>query len=257
MKERVGKSVSNRRFLDYLYNMQLFQTLTHSLRASSIEQYRQIIKTGSIDHTETQENDLQEISEVQEFLEELRKKQVVMDSDPESETEYLRMKNEYFTGLKANLNPLYSQTVANQLMVLHDVFIERSTTQKMLEKSTLLPRSTISELLSVFVEIGVLRVTKREGSRIKLYQPAISFTDFMLSYSERLGMQMVTAKATLSEFIATTRKLSSKSSEARYFLELLESFLKAYSYTEEFTKTFKVRMVTKLMQAHNRGFVFI
>ena len=143
------------------------------------------------------------------------------------------------------------------MMVLHDVFLERSTTQEMIEKSTLLPRSTISELLSQLVKLGVIKVTKKDGTRIKLYQPAISFTDYMLSYNERLGYQMVTAKAKLSKFISATRKISPKSQEVKKFHDVLEIFLKAYSFTEDFTKGFKAKMVTRLKQSYDNGFVFI
>ncbi len=257
IKERVGNNKSLRRFLDYLYNMQLYTTLIHSLRASSIRQYRSIVQPDSNGDTESQDNDVLEIFEVENFLEELRKNQPDLESVADSEPKYLQMKNDYFSALKANLNPLYSQTIANQIMVLHDVFIDQVTTQVQIEKSTLLPRSTISELLSEFVRMGVIRVTKREGTKIKLYQPAISFTDFMLGYSNRLGRQMITAKENLSEFILATRKVSTHNTDTKFLINILESFLQAYSFTEEFTKNFKARMVTRLKQACDSGFVLI
>ncbi|MCK5239156.1 MAG: hypothetical protein KAR33_06390 [Candidatus Thorarchaeota archaeon] len=260
VKERTGEGTAVRRFIDYLFNMQLYLTLIHSLRSSSIEQFRKLLKTDfthGTDAQDTQDSGILKKSEIEEFLEELRTNTTTSKSEEEPVSEYLLLKNEYFSGMKANLNPLYSQTIANQMMVLHDVFLERSTTQEMIEKSTLLPRSTISELLSQFVKLGVIKVTKKDGTRIKLYQPAISFTDFMLSYSERLAQKMIGAKAKLSKFISATRKISPKSQEVKKFQDVLESFLKAYLFTEDFTKGFKAKMVTRLKQSYDHGFVFI
>ena len=257
VKEQTSKSKAVRRFIDYLFNMQLYLTLIHSLRSSSIEQFRKRLKTDSTNGGEVHGNTILKQSEIEIFLEEIRTNTPTSHSEVEVDSEYLLLKNEYFSGMKANLNPLYSQTIANQMMVLHDVFLERSTTQEMIEKSTLLPRSTISELLSQLVKLGVIKVTKKDGTRIKLYQPAISFTDYMLSYSERLGYQMVTAKAKLSKFISATRKISPKSQEVKKFHDVLEIFLKAYSFTEDFTKGFKAKTVTRLKQSYDNGFVFI
>jgi hypothetical protein len=127
----------------------------------------------------------------------------------------------------------------------------------MIEQSTLLPRSTISELLTQFVELGVIKVTQKEGSRIKQYQPAISFADLMLSYGGRLLDQAVAGKAQLSKYISATRKIRPRSKEVRRFLDVLNSLVKAYEFTHRFTKGFKAKMATRLKAEYDRGFVFI
>lgn len=246
-----------RRFLEYLSNMQLYLNLIHTLRASSIKLYEVMLETGSAKDLEFQEADTLEEPLIDEFLQELRSSQMNTELDEEPSREYLILKNDYFSGMKANLNPLYSQTIANQMMVLHDVFLEDLTTQEMIEKSTLLPRSTISELLTQFVMLGVIEVTKKEGSRIKQYRPVISFTDLMLSYSERLLKQAIAGKSQLSEYISATRKIRPVSKESKKFLDVLNSFVKAYTFTHRFTTSFKAKMVTKLKEEYERGFVFI
>ncbi|MHA2323267.1 MAG: hypothetical protein ACXACG_16675 [Candidatus Thorarchaeota archaeon] len=255
--EKPIESESVQRFLDYLKNMRLYLNLIQELRASSIKIYEGLMKTGSFEDVDLQDDDTLEESLVEDFLQELRTTTMNPQLDEEPPKVYLRLKNDYYTGMKTNLNPLYSQTVANQMMVLHDVFIEGKTTQEMIENSTLLPRSTISELLSHFVKLGVIKITKEEGSRIKLYQPAISFTDLMLSYSQRLMNQASAGTAQLSEYLAATRKIRPMSMEEKKFLDVLKSFLKAYSFTHGFTVSFKAKIVTKLKKECNQGFVFI
>jgi DNA-binding transcriptional regulator GbsR (MarR family) len=254
---KTQESSAIKRFFDYLNNMQLYLNLIHSLRASSIKLYEGAVETGCIEELDYQERDTLEDPLIEEFLQDLRSKPIISELEEEPLREYLVLKNDYFSGMKANLNPLYSQTIANQMMVLHDVFLENLTTQEMIEKSTLLPRSTISELLTQFVKLGVIEVTKKEGSRIKHYRPIISFTDLMLSYSERLLKQVIAGKSQLSEYISATRKIRPTSKESKKFLDVLNSFVKAYTFTHRFTMSFKAKMVTRLKEEYDRGFVFI
>ncbi|MFW9845329.1 MAG: hypothetical protein ACFFD6_01165 [Candidatus Thorarchaeota archaeon] len=251
------ESESVQRFLDYLINMRLYLNVIHELRASSIALYEDLMNTGSFDDLDFNDDDALEESLVEDFLQELRAITMNSELDEEPPNSYLRLKIEYYTGMKTNLNPLYSQAIANQMMVLHDVFIEGKTTQEVVENSTLLPRSTISELLSQFVKLGVIKVSKGEGSRIKVYQPAISFTDLMLSYSERLSNQAIAGISQLSQYITETRKMLPTSKDARKFLDVLNSLLKAYTFTHRFTQSFKAKMVTRLKAEYDRGFVFI
>jgi DNA-binding transcriptional regulator GbsR (MarR family) len=254
---KTDESAAIRRFSDYLNNMQLYLSLIHSFRASSIKLYEGVAETGSVEDLDYQEKGTLEKPLIEEFLLELRSKPMSSKLDNEPLKEYLILKNDYFSGMKANLNPLYSQTIANQMMVLHDVFIEGLTTQKMIEESTLLPRSTISELLTQFVKFGVIEVTKKEGSRIKLYRPLISFTDLMLSFSERLLKQAVAGKSQLSKYISVSGKIRPVSKETKKFLTVLNSFVKAYSFTHRFTLSFKAKIVTRLKEEYDRGFTFI
>jgi DNA-binding transcriptional regulator GbsR (MarR family) len=256
-KEKAAEKAAIRRFLDYLENMKLYLTLIQSLRASSIELYKSVMETGSIEDLDFQEAGILEEPLIEEFLQVLRTTSMKPELYEKPLKAYILLKNEYYTRMKANLNPLYSQTIANQMMVLHDVFVEGVTTQEMIEKSTLLPRSTISELLAQFVKLGVVEVTRKEGSRIKQYRPAISFTDLMLSYSERLLKQTIAGKSQLSKYISATRKIRPVSKEAKKFIGVLNSFVKAYAFTHRFTMSFKAKMVTRLKEEYDRGFVFI
>lgn len=257
VKEKASNNSAITRFFNYLRSMKLFLTLIHTLRAKSIEQYEHVLKGASIEDVDFHENNNLEKSVIEDFLQELRTTAVKPDLDEAPKTDYLLLKNLYFTGIKANLNPLYSQTIANQMMVLHDVFLEGQTTQGLIEKSTLLPRSTISELLSQFESLGVIRVSMKEGTRIKLYRPAISFTDFMFSQSDRLVRDTITGIAQLIKFVSSARKIRSTAKETEKFLDVLSSFEKAYTFTLEVAKRFKATMVAKLKDEYDRGFVFI
>jgi DNA-binding transcriptional regulator GbsR (MarR family) len=257
VEENSHKNAAIQRFLVYLENMKLYLGLVHSLRASSIEIYEGVMQSESIDDLDLHDDDTLEDSLVEEFLQLQRMKVEKFELDEDPAEEYLLLKNQYYTGMKANLNPLYSQTAANQMMVVHEVFLEGVTTQEMIGHATLLPRSTISELLAQFVKLGIIEVTKKEASRIKLYRPEISFTDLMLSYSERLSRDAIAGKSQLSEFISATRKTRSRSKEATKFLDVLNNFVKAYEFTHRFTMRFKVKMVTRLKEEYDRGFVFI
>ena len=64
----------------------------------------------------------------------------------------------------------------------------------------LLPRSTISEVLAQSVKIGIVGVTKKQGLRIKLYQPAISFTDLMLGNYDLVARHISEVMPRLSDY---------------------------------------------------------
>ncbi|MHA2462876.1 MAG: hypothetical protein ACXAEJ_16745 [Candidatus Thorarchaeota archaeon] len=195
-----------------------------------------------------------------DFLENLRLESIETDVGhtfkDEELREYLSLKNEYFTNIKVNLNPLYSQVVANQMLVLHDVFLDGYKTQEQIEESTLLPRSTISEILAQSVKRNIVKVTKKEGSRTKFYQPAISFVDLMLGNFDQLAKHISIVMPRLSEFISMTHKITPRSKKTRKFLEVLRNIKKAYSFTREFSKSMKVEMVIRLKEELERGFVF-
>ena len=254
---KTDESAAIRRLLDYLNNMKLYLSLIHSLRASSIKLFEGVVETGSVEDLDYHEKDTLEEAQIEEFLREMRSKPMTPKLYDEPPKDYLKLKNDYFSGMKTNLNPLYSQTIANQMMVLHDVFLEGLTTQERIEQSTLLPRSTISELLTQFVDLGVIEVIKEDGSRTKHYRPFISFTDLMLSYSERLLVQADAGMSQLSKYISATREIRPLYEEEKKFLDVLNSFMNAYAFTYRFTQSFKAKMVTRLKEEYDRGFVFI
>lgn len=142
-------------------------------------------------------------------------------------------------------------------MVVHNVLLDGCTTQKRIEKATLLPRSAISEVLAQSVKRGIIKVTKKEGSRTKLYQPTISFAELMLGNVDRLAEYESTMMIRISEFISMTKKTRSESGETKRFLDFLNILLKAYSFAQRLTKELKVKLVLKLKEEYDRGFDFI
>ena len=192
-----------------------------------------------------------------DFLIELSKKSIDTESfRDESLIDSLQLKIEYFTGIKATLNPLYSQALANQLIVMHNVLLEGSTTQEWIEKSTLLPRSTISEVLTQLVKRGVIKVAKKDRSKTKLYHSTVSFSELMLASIDRVIEYESTVRKHLSDFIAMTRKIHPVSKETKRFLEFLRNLKKAYTFAQKFSKNMKVEFVVRLKNEFDRGFVF-
>ncbi len=264
MRTRIeGKSVTNpayKRFFDYLNNMHLYLSLIHSLRKTSVEAFNAFIDAESFDDLHLHELSVLEKGELADFLDYLKGVSIKSDLsclDKRTLKEYLLLRNEYFTGIKANLNPLYSQSVANQTMVLHCVLIEGSITQEQIEESTLLPRSTISEILTPIVKIGLIKVSKKTGSRIKWYSPTMSFAELMLSYFDVIGNQVSEAKPHISNFASRVRKLRSRSRNVKKVIEVLEKFEMAYLFTLKLSESLKVEMVQRLKNAYDDGFEFI
>lgn len=260
VEEKSNKNSALTRFLDYLRNLELYFKLVYELRNTGIAKFEQALEIESFENMDLQNTITLQKGIHAEFLSNLRSaSHDDADSAYEDDVplEYLQSKNDYYSSLKTNLNPLYSQSVVNQMIVVHDVFLERGVTQERIEKSTLLPRSTISEVLTRFVKIGIIKVTKKEGSRIKLYQPAISFTDLMLGNYDQLSRHISEVMPRLSGFIIMVKKTRSKSQTTKKFLEILNNLEKAYTFTRDFSNSMKVDMVKRLKEEYDRGFVFI
>ncbi|MHA2286990.1 MAG: hypothetical protein ACXABZ_14085 [Candidatus Thorarchaeota archaeon] len=257
VRKKATKNPALKRLGTYLENMKQYLNLVHELRTHGIEQFEKVLEAGSFDSVNLQNAKLLEKGVLADFLENLRLESIETDVGhtfkDEELREYLSLKNEYFTNIKVNLNPLYSQVVANQMLVLHDVFLDGYKTQEQIEESTLLPRSTISEILAQSVKRNIVKVTKKEGSRTKFYQPAISFVDLMLGNFDQLAKHISIVMPRLSEFISMTHKITPRSKKTRKFLEVLRNIKKAYSFT---SKSMKVEMVIRLKEELDRGFVF-
>jgi len=251
MSDKVGRSIAFKRFSDYLNNLRLYLRLIDEVRNRGIEEFKQVLDTG----LDQEDIKAKKSPEYTAFLEVLRS--ISYEPTNDKSKAYLEFKNEFFTSVKTNLNPLFSQAVANQMIVIHSVFLEGCITQEQLENSTPLPRSTISEVLSNSVKAGVIKVSKREGSRIKLYQPAISFADFILGNYDLVDRQIDQIFPRLLEFIQRTRKLRPKTKQAKQFLDILSNIKRAYSFTQQFTRRMKVETVRKLKEEFDQGFVFI
>jgi DNA-binding transcriptional regulator GbsR (MarR family) len=250
-----------KRFQLYLRNLLLYLNLIHKLRTESAAKFENALKKGSLDGINLQDLSILESGKLADFIVQLREasKQngtVSPNEDPRPQ-EYLSLKHEYFSQIKSNLNPLYSQTLANNFIIIHDIIIEGCTTQEKIERSTLLPRSTISEVLTNVVDRGVLKVTKQKGSRIKYYELAIPFSDLMLSYFDRAANYILTVRNRLSEFAEEVRKLRSESIESKKFLGFLENLERAYSFSFAFSLNMKVNIIKRLKDEYDSGFVFI
>ncbi len=261
VESKVGQNSTYQRFLLYLRNLLLYLNLIHELRTENAEHFENALNKGYIDEFNLQDLSVLESGKLADFIVRLREaskqKGKVSSRENSGSQEYLSMKREYFSQIKSSLNPLYSQALANNFMIIHDVIIEGRTTQKQIERSTRLPRSTISEVLTQIVHRGVLKVTKKKGSRIKYYELAIPFSDLMLGYFDRGANYILTVRNRLSEFVEEVRKIRSKSTESKKFLGFLENLEKAYSFSLAFSLNMKVNMVQRLKDEYEEGFEFI
>ena len=251
------KDSSLSKFETYLENMKLYLTLIHQNRAASVEPFKQALAAGSVEGLNLQNASVLNEGELADFIATLREVTSIPEQEALVETssrDLLFLKNEYFTGIKTNLNPLFSQAIANQLVVVHSILVDGCTTQDRIEKTTLLPRSTISEVLGNAVKRGIIRVS---GSRPKLYYPVVSFSDLMLASFDRVAAYISSVMTRLSEFVTATGKIRTKSKEATGFLDFLKGLCKAYSLALAFSLNMKVQTVRQLKQEYNREFVFM
>jgi DNA-binding transcriptional regulator GbsR (MarR family) len=256
-KADVNKDPSLRRFVDYLTNLLLYLDLTHEIRKDNAKAFEQAMEDGKLDAKNVLRIDALKRKPLSEFLVQLKEASngyespLVTEEFPRSD-----LKREYLTGVKSNFNPLFSQALANQYIVAHSVLLEGSTTQEQIERLTQLPRSTISEVLSLIEKRGVVKVQKKRGSRVKYYQPGVLFSQLMLGYFDRTAKYIDSTRNRLSEFVALTRKIHPKK-ESEKLLEILESLERAYSFALALSHDMKVRMVMRLKEEYDSGFVFI
>jgi DNA-binding transcriptional regulator GbsR (MarR family) len=250
-----------KRFQDYLKNMRLFQTLIHLLRSDGVEPFKRFLETGNYDDQGIRDVNALKKGALVDFLSKL--KLSILNNDTtytykdDSPDISLPLKNEYYVGIKTTLNPLYSQSLANRIIVMHSVLLEGCTTQEWIEKSTLLPRSTISEILGQLVKRGIIKFIRKKGSRTKIYQPTISLAELMLSSVDRIVQYESDVMMQLSEYISMTRKIRPVNTETRIFLNLLRKLKKAFSFAQQFSKSMKVGLVIKLKDEYENGFVFV
>jgi DNA-binding transcriptional regulator GbsR (MarR family) len=254
---RVNEDKELTRFKTFLDNLKLYLSLIHENRSTSVEPFKQALAAGSLEGLDLQDASFLRKGELAEFTAKLSEITSVSEHEVPVESgphDSLVLKNEYFTGIKTNLNPLFSQALANRLMVVHSVLLEGCTTQNRIEQTTLLPRSTISEVLSQVVERGIIEVS---GLRPKLYHSAISFSDLMLASFDRVANYISSVRTRLSEFVSTAKKVRPKSMEASEFVDFLVNLENAYTLALAFSVNMKVQTVRQLREEYNRGFVFI
>ncbi|MFW9869042.1 MAG: hypothetical protein ACFFFO_02470 [Candidatus Thorarchaeota archaeon] len=253
----VKKEPSLKRFIDYLNNLLLYLNLTHEIRSDNAIVFEQAMKDGRLDAKKLFKLESLKRKPLSDFLMKLKEASYGYVCPPiTKESSLSDLKREYLTGVKSNFNPLYSQVLANQYMIAHAVILEGTATQERIENLTQLPRSTISEVLSLIKNRGVVKFTKKEGSRVKYYRPGLLFSDLMLGYFDRTAMYIHSMKNRLSEFATETRKLR-KTDQSMKLLEILESLEKAYSFSLALSHDMKVKMVMRLKEEYDRGFTFI
>jgi len=261
VKEESTRNKSFKRFNDYLEYFLLILRMVSDLRASGIKDYEDMLNTGSFGNLKDKGVSSLVDGELADFLNRLRSMSLdsalsLAGTDQDS-NEYQEVMREYFSGIKTGFNPLFSQDVANQMIVVHSVFLEGCTTQQQLEEVTLLPRSTISEVLTQSVKKGLIKVTRKEGSRVKLYQPAFSFTDFMLGSFAQVETHISQVMPKLTEYIKRVKKVRNSLNQKKPFLNALSRLVEAYTFTRDFSRIMKVTMARSLKEKIDSGHVFI
>ncbi|UCH05534.1 MAG: hypothetical protein JSW05_05045 [Candidatus Thorarchaeota archaeon] len=257
VRNKIGEDESSIRFQNYLSNMRLYLSLIHELRSNSVEPFHRALAEGSLESVDIEDAAVLKSGGIADFILNLREAtsrtalEVPVGDTPRG---LLLLKNEYFTGIKTNLNPLFSQAIADQLIVVHSVLLEGLATQDRIKEATLLPRSTISDALAHAVERGIIEVS---GSRPKYYRPAISFSDLMLASFDRVASYIVSVKTKLSEFVAATREVRPKTKTVTEFARFLKELENAYSLAHAFSVNMKVQAVRKLKAEYEQGFAFI
>ncbi|MBU7001128.1 MAG: hypothetical protein HXS51_10215 [Theionarchaea archaeon] len=241
------------RLLNYLKELRLYLELMHSIRKDSLRKFRTILRSGSFEDLDFPDSSDFNSSKITGFLHR------VMTSEGLSETEhepikdkpplhYMELKREYFRGIKTGLNPLYAQSIADLLVVVHDVIIEKATTQDEIQEATQLPRSTISQVLSLAVDEETIEIEKLPGSRTRIYRPAISLMELFLNYYDRAFAYASTIRRKVEDLADRVQNSNSETSESMEFLQTLCVLERAYASTQEFTIRAKTRFVKELMR---------
>ncbi|MHA1960613.1 MAG: hypothetical protein ACW99U_10290 [Candidatus Thorarchaeota archaeon] len=256
VRKRADQDQELAQFETYLDNMKLYLALIHEIRSASVEPFAQALASGSLEGLTLQDASVLKKGELADFITTLKEITSVSEHEIPVENgrhDLLLLKNEYFTGIKTSLNPLFSQAIANQLVVVHSVLLEGCTTQEQIEQTTLLPRSTISEVLTHAAKRGIIKVS---GSRPKQYESAISISDLMLASFDRVADYISLVKTRLSEFVTVARRVRPESSEVTEFLKFLVGLENAYLFALAFSINMKVQTVRQLKEEYDQGFVF-
>ncbi|MGC1119683.1 MAG: hypothetical protein WBA22_01200 [Candidatus Methanofastidiosia archaeon] len=252
---KVKEHVSYCRLWHYLKELQLFLELMHSVRKKNLEKYRMVLQSGSFDELNLPEASALNSGEIADFLNTLMTPEDPSKIEHEPMKDkiplpYIELKREYFGGIKTGLNPLYAQSVANLLIIVHDVIIEKATTQEAIQESTQLPRSTISDVLSLAVDEGVIEVEKFPGSRTKVYRPAISLVELILNYYDRAFAYASNTRKKIVDVVNGMQDITPEDSEFMGFHEKLSVLKRAYTITEEFTIRAKAEFIKELMSEY-------
>ena len=112
-------------------------------------------------------------------------------------------------------------------------------------------------MLSRAVNSGLFEIKKKQGSKIKIYQPLLSFTDLLLGSFNQLDVHISEVKPQLSKFTKKVNKIPNSMNDKAPFLTTLRSFEEAYSFTSDFSRFMKRKLVTELKEKIDSGHPFI
>jgi hypothetical protein len=261
VKMKSSRNATLRRLQDYLEYFLLILRVLGELRASGIDEFEDVIDSDSFSDIQNQEDVSFSDGELVEFIDEIRQKSLhsseVFANEGRQSKEYLVLLREYFSAIKTEFNPIFSQDAANQLLVVHSVFLNGSITQQEIEDMTSLPRSTISEILKQSVNSRIIKFTKNEGSRIKFYKPAISFTDIMLGNFDQLAAHLSKVIPRLIEYRNQVKKIPNSLNQKNPFLRALRGLEEAYAFTRYFSRKMNAELLIRLKKEIDSGHPFI
>jgi hypothetical protein len=106
--------------------------------------------------------------------------------------------------------------------------IEGATTQSRIRESAGLPKSTVSEQVSLAVEQGIL---SGKGLRTKVYGPATCLAELLMAHHRRSTVYAASIRRRVAEF----KQMVNSDDDSRKLVHLLEDFERAYAILEEFT----------------------
>ncbi|MBU7042271.1 MAG: hypothetical protein HXS47_01675 [Theionarchaea archaeon] len=254
MKKKVekkrGEHSSYNRLWEYLTEFSLYLELMYTIRKNTLSTYRTMLFSDSF-----QEGSLPESPAPINILEHSINSLNLVSSqnnvapdhvEEHPPLEYIALKREYFRGIRMGLNPLFPQSVAHLLIIVHDVLIEQGTTQEKIQESTQLPRSTISEVLAQAVEQGMVQVESPTGTRIKIYRPAYSLLEVVLNYYDRACTYASHTRRVLHALRQNMQHMTPQDAEFQAFYEVLHSLERAYTITQKITLQAKTKFIRGL-----------
>ena len=252
---KVKEHPSYEKLENYLRELHLFLRLMHSIRKKNFNKFKTTLKSGSF-----QELNFPEVSDINyrqilNFLNDKRtsgKDNTMKNGDAKDNQpwDYIELKREYFRSIKTGFNPLYAQSVANLVLVVHDVIIEKATTQEAIQESTQLPRSTISDVLSLACDEGIIQVEKVHGFRTRIYIPALSLLELILNYYDNACVYALTIRKKIRDLLNRLKDITPRDSEFMNFHGKLIELEKAFVITEKFTTRAKAEFIQELMNEY-------
>ncbi|MBU7033297.1 MAG: hypothetical protein HXS53_12265 [Theionarchaea archaeon] len=252
---KVKEHPSYEKLESYLRELHLFLRLMHSIRKKNFNKFKTTLKSGSFQELNFPEASDLNYRQIKNFLNDKMtsgKDSTTKNGDTKDKLprDYIELKREYFRSIKTGLNPLYAQSVANLLLVVHDVIIEKATTQEAIRDSTRLPRSTISDVVSFACDEGIIQVKKVYGSRTRIYIPVLSLLELILNYYDNACVYASTIRKKICDLLNRLEDITPQTPEFMNFNEKLIKLERAYVITEKFTTRAKAEFIEELMNEY-------